>query len=108
MDFPVANPLHEMTSPTRRELLEAMLGAGSLMSDEALQAGVEFLCLSVPPGRVPDRSVIRDVVLDHRKRMHRRWDAPGVRRIFAKMLDKHAVWLLESVPVAILAPPAPE
>ena len=40
--------------------------------------------------------------------MHRRWDAPGVRRIFAKMLDKHAVWLLESVPVAILASPAPE
>ena len=97
-----------MTSPTRRELLEAMLGAGSLMSDEALQAGVDFLCLSVPPGRVPDRSAIRDVVLDHRKRMHRRWDAPGVRRIFAKMVAKHAVWLLESVPVAILAPPAPE
>ena len=60
MDFPVSDPLYEMTSPTRREPLEAMLGASFLMSDEALQAGVEFLCLSVPPGRVPDRSVIRN------------------------------------------------
>ena len=48
------------------------------------------------------------IVLDYRKRMHRHWDAPRVRRIFAKMLNKHAVWLLESVPVAILAPPASE
>ena len=51
LDFPVSDPLLEMMHPTRQELLEAMLGAGSLMSDEAFQAGVEFLCLLAPPGR---------------------------------------------------------